>query len=215
MGKLWREYCRRRYFFLFYTLLATLAAMPILTALKLNATIIEFMLALSLLAAIAPMRSVSARAPLVGMIILLLLARALVKDTDNGLIQLSTTGLWSVIGLLATAGCMRFVVKADDVDREHVYAALSAYLLAGCFFGLAYMSVEQAWPGSFSGPGPLDRESAIYFSFVTLALLGYGDFLPKTDIARGLAIFEVVGGQLFLAVLVARLISIYTVPSKK
>ena len=215
MAKLWRAYCKRRYFFLFYTLLATVAAMPILTALKWNATIIEFMLALSLLAAIAPLGSNRTRAPLIGMFVLVLLARALVSDTDHGIVQQSATGLWSALGLLAAAGCMRFVIKADDVDHEHVYAALSAYLLAGCFFGLAFSSVEQAWPGSFSGPDPFDRESAIYFSFVTLASLGYGDFLPRTDIARGLAIFEVIGGQLFLAVLVARLISVYAVPQKK
>lgn len=214
MAKLWRAYCQRRYFFLFYTLLATLAAMPILTALRWNATIIEFMLALSLLAAIVPLGTTRTRAPLLGMFVLVLLARALVSDTGQGIVQQSATGLWSAIGLLAVAGCMRFVIMAEDVDQEHVYAALSAYLLAGCFFGFAYWSVEQAWPGSFSGPDEFDRASAIYFSFVTLASLGYGDFLPRSDVARGLATFEVIGGQLFLAVLVARLIGMYAVPDR-
>jgi voltage-gated potassium channel Kch len=51
--------------------------------------------------------------------------------------------------------------------------------------------------------------SAIYFSFVTLATLGYGDIVPRSDLARGLAIVEGVGGQLFLAVMVARLVSLY------
>ena len=51
--------------------------------------------------------------------------------------------------------------------------------------------------------------SAIYFSFVTLATLGYGDIVPRTDVARGFAIVEGVGGQLFLAVLIARLVSLY------
>ena len=50
----------------------------------------------------------------------------------------------------------------------------------------------------------------MYFSFVTLATLGYGDIVPRTDVARGLAIVEGVGGQLFLAVLVARLVSLYS-----
>jgi voltage-gated potassium channel Kch len=49
----------------------------------------------------------------------------------------------------------------------------------------------------------------MYFSFVTLATLGYGDIVPRSDIARGLAIVEGVGGQLFLAVLIARLVSLY------
>jgi voltage-gated potassium channel Kch len=51
--------------------------------------------------------------------------------------------------------------------------------------------------------------SALYFSFVTLATLGYGDIVPRSDVARGLAILEGVGGQLFLAVMVARLVSLY------
>lgn len=214
MGKLWRAYSSRRYFFLFYTLLATLGAMPVLTALNLNATIIEFLLALSLLAAIVPLGDARSRVSLLGVVALVLLARFLVAGPEHGMVQQSALGIWSVVGLLATAGCMRFVIMADDVDREHVYAALSAYLLAGCFFGLAYWSIELGWPGSFTGPETLDRESAIYFSFVTLASLGYGDFLPRSDMARGLAIFEAIGGQLFLAVLVARLISVYATPKE-
>ena len=51
--------------------------------------------------------------------------------------------------------------------------------------------------------------SAIYFSFVTIATLGYGDIVPRSDLARGLTILEGVGGQLFLAVMVARLVSLY------
>ena len=50
----------------------------------------------------------------------------------------------------------------------------------------------------------------MYFSFVTLATLGYGDIVPRSDIARGLAIVEGVARQLFLAVLIARLVSLYS-----
>lgn len=49
----------------------------------------------------------------------------------------------------------------------------------------------------------------MYFSFVTLATLGYGDIVPRSDVARSLAIIEAVAGQLYLAVMVARLVSIY------
>jgi voltage-gated potassium channel Kch len=57
--------------------------------------------------------------------------------------------------------------------------------------------------------------TAIYFSFVTLATIGYGDVVPLTDVARSLAILEGVGGQLFLAVLVARLVSLYSTKAKR
>jgi voltage-gated potassium channel Kch len=100
-------------------------------------------------------------------------------------------------------------MRAVSVDAEHLYAALSAYLLAGIFFGLFYWVLEQSWPGTFAFAGKFSRMGALYFSFVTLATLGYGDIVPRTDVARGLAIVEGVGGQLFLAVLVARLVSLY------
>ena len=67
-----------------------------------------------------------------------------------------------------------------------------------------------ALPGSFAGPSDFTRESAVYFSFVTLATLGCEDFLPQNDMTRGFVVFEVIGGQLFLAVMVARLIGLYT-----
>jgi voltage-gated potassium channel Kch len=69
--------------------------------------------------------------------------------------------------------------------------------------------LEENWPGSFAAAGDFSRMTAIYFSFVTLSTLGYGDILPRSDVARGLAIVEGIGGQLFLAVLVARLVSLY------
>jgi hypothetical protein len=122
-----------------------------------------------------------------------------------------TLGLWTLIGLFAAAGALRFAMRATRVDAEHLYAALSAYMLAGIFFGLFYWVLEQVGPGTFTdaGAGEFSRISALYFSFVTLATLGYGDIVPRTDVARGLAIVEGVGGQLFLAVMVARLVSLY------
>jgi hypothetical protein len=100
-------------------------------------------------------------------------------------------------------------VSSETVDGETIYAVLSTYLLAGLFFGQIYWSVEIIRPGSLVGPDPTTEITSVYYSFVTLATLGYGDYLPRTDIARGIATFEVIGGQLFLAVLVARLIGAF------
>lgn len=114
--------------------------------------------------------------------------------------------IYGLTGLLATAGTLKFVIQSPKVDGETIYAALSTYLLAGLFFGVIYSAIEFTWPGSFAGPDEFTEASATYYSFVTLATLGYGDFLPKTELARGVATFEVIGGQLYLAVMVARLI---------
>ncbi len=80
----------------------------------------------------------------------------------------------------------------------------------GIFFGVIYWVMEHASPGTFVNANEFSRPSAMYFSFVTLATLGYGDIVPRTEVARGLAVLEGVGGQLFLAVLVARLLGAYS-----
>jgi hypothetical protein len=120
--------------------------------------------------------------------------------------------LWTGLGLVGAANTLRFALRGRVVDAEHLYAALSAYLLAGVFCGVLYQVVSHAWPGAFSGGGvpiPLTFPSAIYFSFVTLATLGYGDIVPASDAARGIAVVEAVAGQLYVAVMIARLVSLY------
>jgi hypothetical protein len=71
---------------------------------------------------------------------------------------------------------LRFAIGATQVDAEHLYAALSAYLLAGIYLGLSYWVLEQMKPGTFSFTGEFPQPSAIYFSFVTLATLGTKPF---------------------------------------
>jgi hypothetical protein len=77
-----------------------------------------------------------------------------------------------------------------------------------------YWVLERTWPGSLAIPGEGAQSNfslvlAIYYSFVTLATLGYGDIVPRSEVARGLAIVEAVAGQLYLAVMIARLVSLY------
>jgi uncharacterized membrane protein YvlD (DUF360 family) len=171
--------------------------------------LIDLLLAASLLAAVMPVGTQRSRRALLIATALVWLVRPITAWFDHPALSAMTLGLWTLIALFAAAGALRFAVAATEVDAEHLYAALSAYLLAGIFFGLFYWVLEQIGPGTFAGAGQFTRMSALYFSFVTLATLGYGDIVPRTDIARGLAIVEGVGGQLFLAVMVARLVSLY------
>jgi Ion channel len=125
--------------------------------------------------------------------------------------------LWVLASLLATAATARHALRAGAVDAEHIFAALDAYLLAGLIFAVCYWLLDQTWPASFraASASDLDMARAIYFSFVTIATLGYGDVVPASDSARGLAILEAVGGQMYLAVLVARLVSLYSKQSEE
>jgi hypothetical protein len=200
----------RRYALLFYTLLLTMVAAPTLGAFGLPGALIEFFLAANLLAAVMPVGSARGRRILLAIVAALWVTRSATAWFDHPGFSAMTLSFWTLMAMFAAASALRYAMRATSVDAEHLYAALSAYLLAGIFFGIFYWVLDQIHPGTFATPGDFSRVSALYFSFVTLATLGYGDIVPRTDVARGLAIVEGVGGQLFLAVMVARLVSLYT-----
>jgi hypothetical protein len=208
-----RHYLRRRYTILFYTLVLTMVASPIIASIGWRGALIESLLAVNLLAAVMPLNAGRSREYLLAAMVALWLARPLTAWLGHSTLSKMTLAAWTLIGLLAAAGALRFAMSGTRVDAEHLFAALSAYLLAGIYFGLLYWAVEQLHPGTFAPPN-FSRTGAIYFSFVTLATLGYGDIVPRADVARGLAVVEGVGGQLFLAVLVARLLSLYSSPAR-
>lgn len=96
------------------------------------------------------------------------------------------------------------------VNHDVIFAAVSAYLLLGIVWTYAYFFLDMVNPMSFKGPQTgLSRDDFFYFSFVTLATVGYGDIVPMTRPARSLAILEALTGQLYLAILIARLVGAY------
>jgi hypothetical protein len=205
-------YIRRRYTVLFYSLLFILVASPMRAALHWKSAFIDVLLAMTLLISVIPVRTVILRRALWILVTIALAGRFFTAPLGTTWSSVNL-GIWTLVGLLAAVNALRFTLRATSVDSAHIYAALSAYLLAGISFGILYWALEHIWPGSLIyGGATVDRFSesdGIYFSFVTLATLGYGDFVPKTEVARGLAILEAVAGQLYLGVMVARLVSLY------
>ena len=113
---------------------------------------------------------------------------------------------------------LRFVLRAPSVDVEVLCASISAYLMLGLIWTMAYWLVNQLTPGAFAfntATGTkenMEGVNAFYFSFVTLSTLGYGDITPVSSIARMLAAMESVTGLLYVAVLIARLVGLYSAP---
>ncbi|UFU07444.1 potassium channel family protein [Ruania halotolerans] len=110
---------------------------------------------------------------------------------------------------------LRFVFRRERAPGVNlVLASVSAYLVMGGFFGATFALLEIASPGSFMDPqgdgGPLGWHQTLYYSYVTLATLGYGDVLPVTTWARSLGSFVAVIGTLYLTVVVARLVGIWS-----
>lgn len=205
----WQAYNRRRYAILFYALLVSLIAMPAASTLGLPQILVKLLVAACLLAAVMPNVPRGRRNLLLASILLLIVLRFVAEPDEVPISFGPILALYGLTGLLAAGVTLRFVIQSPTVDSETVHAALSTYLLAGLFFGIVYSAIEFMRPGSFSGPDPFTEANAVYYSFVTMATLGYGDFLPRTELARGVATFEVIGGQLYLAVMVARLIGAF------
>ena len=94
-----------------------------------------------------------------------------------------------------------------------VPTATGVYLLLGVIWAVSYSVLELAAPGSFGGfetwtSRGWDSEW-LYFSFVTMTTLGYGDLLPVSATARAMAYLQAVFGQFYIAILVAGLVSVY------
>jgi len=113
----------------------------------------------------------------------------------------------------------RFIFETKHISLNMIFAAICLYLYIGLIWTFIYLVTEVSRPGSFSFPTELpgDPEALMhslqsnfsYFSYVTLATLGYGDVTPLTMFARAWAILETLTGQFYLAVVVARLIGLF------
>lgn len=126
--------------------------------------------------------------------------------------------------IFVTAIVLSHVVEAGKVDADRIFGALCGYLLLGLTWALIYGALDLVQPGSFDlgssaampnatgadDPGPhfADMDPMLYYSLVTLSTLGYGDIVAVTRAARSMSALEAIVGQLYMAVIVARLIGL-------
>lgn len=205
-------YAAHRYAVVFYALLLTLGAAPLFAALHVNANVLQFFLAFSLLAALFGVPGRRLRTVLMLLAALAMALRAAPPSTVSVGLGTGALVVNTVLALVATASAIRFALRGRTITAEHIYAALSAYLLGGIIFGVTHWTVESVSPGSYGQAGvdgalaKFSLTTALYYSFVTLATLGYGDLVPKSDAARGVAVLEAVSGQLYIAVMIAHLV---------
>ncbi len=122
----------------------------------------------------------------------------------------------AMLAFLSTAAsvAMKQIAFDDKLSGNRIVGAVCVYLMLGVIWAILYSLLEAVVPGSFAGltenttDGGWDPDW-VYFSFVTLTTLGYGDILPLSFSARSLAYFEAIVGQFYLAVLVAGLVGAY------
>jgi voltage-gated potassium channel len=118
---------------------------------------------------------------------------------------------------------IRQIATSKNVSLGVILDSLSGYLLLGLVYSIAIHLITQNDPGAFSYPLNNNIEAAggvtlsipLYFSFVTLATLGYGDMVPVEPYARSLSTFIAVSGQFYIAIIVALLVGKFSVQQDK
>jgi Ion channel len=145
---------------------------------------------------------------LVGSVIVvaLMLIHATSKDTAVGI-----ANIWTGLVLLVTVGViLRRILAMPMVSLQSLFGAISAYMIIGLMFASFYSAMSHLDSQPFFANGQQGNTRTFqYFSFVTLTTTGYGDFTAARNAGRAVAVMEALGGQIFLATLVARLVASY------
>jgi ion channel len=102
------------------------------------------------------------------------------------------------------------VLKHRRITHETVLGALCAYVLVGLFFAFVYLAVAELRESPFfAQAGPHAQSEYLYYSFVALTTLGFGDLSPALGLPQALTVLEALFGQVFLVTLVSRLVTLW------
>jgi voltage-gated potassium channel Kch len=114
-----------------------------------------------------------------------------------------------VFYLLMTYFCLSFTAQDKTISITTLFGSISAYLFIGFIFAYIYLLIALISPNSFTGLNTQYDANAIYFSFITLTTVGYGEIVPLKPIAQNFVWLESFTGQCYLAVLMGQLVGRY------
>lgn len=141
--------------------------------------------------------------------------------TGSILSDLIAFALIAIFYIYVFAIVLAYVVKGTEVTKDKIVGAVSIYLLLGFTWASFYRIVFSLQPEAFSVSETLlastgrSQPDFVYFSFITLLTVGYGDFAPISGIARSLAMLEGIVGVLYIGVFISRLLTLYKPQSRK
>lgn len=143
-------------------------------------------------------------------------ARTVVDSALGGDLDLASHLVTVFLLLGCVVATLRYVLLSRQVTTDSICAAIVAYLFIGLAFASAYYCLVVLDARSFSIPSDMPvansaelETSMTYYSYVTLATLGYGDIAPRLPWSQMLAVIEAIIGQFYIAVVIAWLMSVY------
>lgn len=217
---------RGRFTVLLVLLLALVGVVPFFEGHNSALAVVRVMLSAVLLAALYA----STRRPRDLIIAAILLAPGLTGRwlSDYGLskeLQVGAAICTTAFLAFVTIGVLQQILHPGRVTYDTISGAICAYLLVGVTWAFVYLSMELQWPGAFTLTGSVtlaslakthdELQRLIYYSFVTLTTLGYGDIVPAIGPARAASALEAVVGQMYVAILVARLVALQILHSER
>ncbi len=151
-----------------------------------------------------------AHAPRVGGLVALAIVGSILVSPYRGVAETSVGALLQVVVLGAmTLAVVARVIRHREVSNQTLLGAIAADFLIGQVFAWLYMALPDYADGGVLQPTMAD-EIPMYYSYVVLTTLGFGDVTPVGEFASRITVVEALIGQMFLAILVARLVSMYS-----
>jgi len=157
-------------------------------------------------------------------VILLLLGTAAITTMAIGMIlqdarsvNVAAFLLMTASLIISTMALVLHIAGSESADRSTILCAINSYLMIGLTASVLFIIVDLIFPGSFNHLQGVsgDLHSYIYFGFVTLTTLGYGDITPAEPLARSLAAFVALAGQLYMVIIMALIIGKYLNTQKR
>ncbi len=156
------------------------------------------------------------------LLVVVMVITSILETLDPNLsVQVGNHVVFLLFGTMAMSYVLRAVLMDPQVTPNHIAGAISVYFLIGLNFALLYSLIHALDPTAFKGieyVAVADNAALldlIYYSFVTLTTLGYGDITPQSNVAQAFAYLEAATGVLYLAVMIAALVGAYAAAAVK
>ena len=204
---------KQRCFYLLLSLMALLLASAFLSGTQQGRVftgIANLVILLTAIAAVQQSRASLIVAGSLGAVAIIVFIEALLLESTAHLVLAWACG--AVFYAYSLVHLLKYVLSHEELSVDKLYGAVAAYVMLGIMWAFVHGVVQYFYPGAYSVNGNvtvLGMQDLLYFSFVILLTVGFGDILPMLPPSRMLMVIEGITGTMYVAILIARLTGIY------